>query len=265
MHTRSRITLTIAVLGMVSVLFSACNTSVETEIPTQDLSVANTQVAQTVVVGLTQKPPPPTEPPPPTATPTAQPSPTPIPEETPIPNALFVDDFTTNTGWITEKNDRYGYEFIEGGYFIYVNVPSAQVHSARSLEVPDIRLLTDAAYVAGPENGYYGVICRFTNANNYYALVISSDGTYGIAKMEAGSFSFIQEGVDEANVIQSGQAFNRVRGDCIDQTLTLYANGQKLLELQDATFDQGLIGLIAGTRDAPGLRVLYDAFVILER
>lgn len=265
-------------LLILAVVLTACSSGEQTVAPTQDLNPAYTQVAQTVEAQQTQVAPPPseplpTEPPPteappptamPTATPTVEPSPTPAPEHAPITNALFEDDFTTDTGWITGMNDRYGYERIEGGYFMYVNVPFAQVHSVRSLEVADIRLATDAARIAGPVDGYFGVICRFTDANNYYALVIASDGAYGIAKMEAGTFSFIQEGLDEANIIQGGEAFNRVRGDCVGQTLVLYANDQKLLELQDATFEEGEIGLIAGTREEPGLRVLYDAFAIIE-
>jgi hypothetical protein len=38
----------------------------------------------------------------------------------------------------------------------------------------------------------------------------------------------------------------------------LYANGVKLVEVTDDTFDAGDSGLLAGTRSEAGLRVLFD-------
>jgi hypothetical protein len=250
-------------LTLMAVLLVGCDalptpTSIAT--PAQDTGTIYTQAAQTVVAELTQNAPPtvvPTSPP----TPTSAPTPTLPPPS--IPEAIFVDDFNNDTGWSTEKNDQYGFELIEGGYFVYINIPSAQIYSIRSLEVDEIRLSTDAARIVGPEDGYYGVVCRFQDGNNYYTLVISDDGSYGIAKMEDGAFSFIQEGVDEGGFIQGDGATNRVRGDCVGQTLTLYANDRQLLQVQDATFTEGLVGLLAGTRDIPGLRVMFTSFAIL--
>jgi hypothetical protein len=94
--------------------------------------------------------------------------------------------------------------------------------------------------------------------------VISSNGDYGIAKMEEGEFEFIQEGTDQAGVIKPDDETNRVRADCIGETLTLYANGQRLLEVQDDDFENGNVGLVAGTRQQPGVQALFDNFAILR-
>jgi hypothetical protein len=250
-------------LAVMAIFLAGCDalpTPTSSAPPTQDTSAIHTQAAQTVVAELTQNAPP-------TVEPTSPPTPTSVPTPTLQPpsvlEAIFVDDFSYDTGWSTEKNDQYGFELIEGGYFVYINIPSAQIYSIRSLEVEDIRLSTDAARIVGPEDGYYGVVCRFQDGNNYYTLVINDGGSYGIAKMEDGTFSFIQEGVDEGNVIQGDGATNRVRGDCVGQTLTLYANDQQLLQVQDGTFTEGLIGLLSGTGDIPGLRVMFTSFAIL--
>jgi hypothetical protein len=40
---------------------------------------------------------------------------------------------------------------------------------------------------------------------NYYALVISPDGTYGIAKSEDGEFTFLEKGAAPANAIRGGR------------------------------------------------------------
>lgn len=253
--------LMISSLLLVVVFMGACTA----ETATQDASAISTAAAKTVVADITKVAPPTAVPPTPTQTPTLTPaaSPTNLPQEE-IPAALFVDDFDTETGWVTEKNDRYGYEWIEGGYFIYVNVPSAQVHSVRSLDVDNVRLQTEGAQIAGPADGYYGVVCRFQDANNYYAFLVSNNGFYSIAKMENATFSTIQEGQDETGDVLVQGAPNVVRGDCINQTLTLFVNDQKLLEIQDVLFDEGVIGLIAGTELEGGVRVLYNYFAILQ-
>lgn len=253
--------LMISGLLLVVLFLGACTP----ETATQDASAISTAAAQTVVAEITKVAPPTSVPLTPTQapTPTPAPNPTNLPQEE-IPAALFVDDFGTETGWVTEKNDRYGYEWIEGSYFIYVNVPSAQVHSVRSLDVDNVRLQTEGTQIAGPEDGYYGVVCRFQDANNYYAFMASNSGLYSIAKMENGNFNTIEDGLDETGDVLLQGAANAVRGDCIDQTLMLFINDQKLLEVQDDSFDEGVIGLIAGTGLEGGVRVLYNYFAILQ-
>ena len=94
--------------------------------------------------------------------------------------------------------------------------------------------------------------------------MISPDGSYGIAKMENGEDEFLAEGQDQTGIIHRGDAPNRVRGECIGETLTLYANGQKLLEVDDDDLLSGDVGLLAGTRLSGGIEVLFTYFAILE-
>jgi hypothetical protein len=107
-------------------------------------------------------------------------------------------------------------------------------------------------------------VCRHQDEDNYYALVVSPDGTYGIAKNEDGEFNFLEEGAAPANVIHGGDEVNRVRADCSDDRLTLYANGQRLAEIQDDDFTSGDVGLIAGTRGQEGTEALFDNFVVMR-
>jgi hypothetical protein len=108
------------------------------------------------------------------------------------------------------------------------------------------------------------LVCRHQDEDNYYALVISPDGTFGIAKNEGGEFTFLQEGAAPGGVILGGDEVNRVRADCVGDSLTLYANGQRLAEVQDDDFTSGDVGLIAGTRAQEGLEALFDNFAILR-
>jgi hypothetical protein len=128
---------------------------------------------------------------------------------------VFEEDFEQGTGWHTDQNDSFGFEFVDGGYRIYVNIINAPVWSIRGTDEPDVRLEVDGSRTAGPDSGYYGLVCRHQDEDNYYALVISPGGTYGIAKNEDGEFTFLEEGAAPANTIRGGDEVNRVRADCI--------------------------------------------------
>lgn len=202
----------------------------------------------------------------PTDTPVPTEPPLPIPTGTPtnVPEILFEDDFTYDTGWYTDKGDDFSFEYAHGGYRISVDILNAPIWSIRERYYSDVRLEVDAVQLSGAQDGYYGLVCRHNDSDNYYALVIGSDGSFGIAKSQDGEFEFIETGTAPPGVINPGEAVNRVRADCVGDTMTLYANDQKLSELRDVDFEFGYIGLIAGTRLSGGVVVLFDNFTIYQ-
>jgi hypothetical protein len=181
-----------------------------------------------------------------------------------IPEILFEDDFSYDTGWYTDKDEDFSFEYTRGGYRISVDILNAPIWSIRERNYADVRVEVDAAQISGAQDGYYGLVCRHNDSDNYYALVIGSDGAFGIAKSQAGEFEFLQTGTANPGVIESGEAVNRVRADCVGETMTLYVNDQKLIEIQDNDFESGYIGVIAGTRLLGGVVVLFDNLAIYE-
>lgn len=270
----------VVLLSILSVV-SACNLPGFAERPSVSTDLLYTQAVQTIIAQLTVAAPSQITPLPPTATPTegllsltplpptqtptltATPEPSATPTLTPLPERLFFeDDFSRDRNWYIETNNRFGLEYYDGGYHIYVNIRQAPIWSVRHNDLADVHLEVDARRISGPENGYYGLVCRHVDENNYYALVIGSDGSYGISKMKDGEYQFIREGKDQAGVIQRGNQSNRLRADCFGDTLTLYVNGQKLLQISDDDFASGYVGLLAGTRMSGGLDVYFDNFAI---
>jgi hypothetical protein len=280
---------------------ASCNFFSAQEVPTPTSDAIYTQSAQTVEAALTQsaatfpmQPLPDTPVVPGTSSPDSSPLATPTLEttvvqtaeqtvpptmddasiaQTPSPPAetappagtpVLEDDFSRRVGWHIDENDDFGFEFSDEGYRMYVNLIDAAIWSVRNLEYADVILEVDAARTGGPVSGYYGLTCRNQDGANYYALVIGSDGSYAIARNLDGEFEFLQEGVAQAGVIRDGNEANRLRADCTGQTLVLYANGQRLAEVQDGSFDIGDVGLVAGTRSEEGLEVLFDNFAVYE-
>jgi hypothetical protein len=263
---------------------SGCNLPRGTSVPTTEAILIYTQAAETLSAQLTalatsplaapvetsqmqglptrEQPGPTTD-----STPTLSPTPTltPTPSQTPSQPAelVFEDDFSDENNWYTEQNNRFSLELTDGGYKISINIKNAPIWSIREQAFDDVIVEVDTTRLSGAKSGYSGLVCRHQDGDNYYALVIFPDGTYGIAKMQDGEFEFIQEGSDQSGVIKSGSA-NRVRAECIGETLSLYANGQLLLQVQDDDFPSGSVGLLAGTRKEVPFEAFFDNFAIYQ-
>lgn len=210
-------------------------------------------------------PPTPTNPPvEPTST--YQPTATLTPRLNSTPVRLWHDDFEAEKNWYTgSKEDSYTFEYQNGAYRIYNNLQNSIVWSTRGDTYMDVRLEVDAMKLKGPKTGYYGLICRFVDSKNYYALVINDDGSFGVAKMDKGKLGFIQEGDMPAKVLKAKDEYNRIRVDCIGSMLTLYVNGHLVVEVQDDSFASGDVGIgVGNSLDQAGIDALFDNFEIWQ-
>jgi len=262
--------------------------------PTQAMDLAYTQAAETIVAELTQNAPPgaqevepdqteeslpptstlaPTETFPPTSTPV--PTETPFPTDTATPAAsptstvppepqmvlAYQDDFSTNQVWTIAKESTFRFHYTRGGYMMENNVEKEIVFSVRGEPYSDTRMEVTGSRVEGPFDGYYGLVCRFSNGGNYYFLAVGSDGWYGIGMKQSNLIKFLVEGNDTTKV-NTGIGKNRIRGDCIGDMLTLYVNDVKVAQVKDLTFSAGTTGLMVGTRKVAGYNALFDDFAL---
>jgi hypothetical protein len=190
------------------------------------------------------------------------PTETPEPSPTPTPEVVFQDTFSVSYGWYIFEGERYRMSYRDNGYYIFNNMLQAAVNSVRTQNYDDVHLEVDASRVSGPPNGYYGLVCRFQDDSNYYALVIGSDGYYGIARLLGGRIEFISRPPSPNEAVKGLFNVNRVGASCIGNKLTLYANGVKLTEATDDTFTSGFIGLVVGTTSVEGIEVRFDNFSV---
>jgi len=196
---------------------------------------------------------------------------TPVPEATVEPSPgggddfelVFADDFDRQVGWVEGREDDWGFQFTRGGYAVTVRTPSATIWSVKSQEYDDVRVEVGGVAVEGQDNGYYGVVCRHRNGSNYYAFLIGQDGSYMIQKQASGQTEILLESTAPASVIHMDGTINRVRADCVGDTLALYANEQKLAEIEDREIADGATGLAVRTRNQPNeIEVAFDNFAV---
>ncbi|MEK6221489.1 MAG: hypothetical protein N2D54_04510, partial [Chloroflexota bacterium] len=106
----------------------------------------------------------------------------------------------------------------------------------------------------------------YQSSENFYALIISSDGHYGIARrVSSGPLELI--GMAEmpfSDVIRRGTQTNRIIAECVGERMRLTVNGVLLLEIIDPEIEAGDVGIIAGAFDEPRTDILFDNFVVYE-
>ena len=179
---------------------------------------------------------------------------------------LFRDDFSSeNVGWATHEDSQSFAGFDLGGYRLQSAMPDYQFWSVPGLNFQDTIVQVRAKKLEGPDDNLFGLVCRYQDDQNFYALVIGSDGYYGIYKRIDGEQSLVDQiHMDFSDIILPGVADNTVRAVCQADQLILIVNEMPLIQVQDDTLAQGDVGLILGTFDEPGVNILFDDFIVIS-
>ncbi len=178
---------------------------------------------------------------------------------------LFRDDFSDpESGWAASS--LVGSAVNSDGVFrITVKDANQDVWAAPGLALGDVRIEVDAIKVDGDRNNRFGIICRKQGPSSFYVFLISSDGYYGIGKINGADYRLLgSDSLLPSDKIPKGSAYLHLRADCIGDRLGLYVNGEKIHEVQDADFQAGDAGLIAGAYNANGTEILFDNFRIYK-
>jgi hypothetical protein len=138
------------------------------------------------------------------------------------------------------------------------------VHTQQNLT--DVRVEVDATKQDGSDNDTFGIICRASDSKHFYIFLIASDGSYRIVryKPDDNDESLGSSAPGSTAAILQGKATNHIRADCVGNTLTLYVNSQKLLEVQDAEFKEGQVGLAVFAARQKGADILFDNFIVMK-
>lgn len=179
------------------------------------------------------------------------------------PNILFEDDFSNpGSGW-DRYSDEEGYtDYDNGTYKIGVYGDTLFYWANPYENFDDVIVEVQAQKISGDDDMQYGIICKHQDIDNWYALVISGDGWAAVRKRyQGGDLEFITDWV-EVSAINTGNAGNNLRAECIGDTLTLYVNGTEAISVVDSDISTGDAGLMAGTFEQPSTEVLFDNFVV---
>jgi len=188
----------------------------------------------------------------------------------PKPGDIFKDDFSdTSNGWDTGEgsgDDNWVLEYALGGYRIYNPPPGSFIFGLNEnagTAIGDTIVEVDATAtgnVPDKESTSWGVICRAVDENNWYTLGIQVDSRPVIYKLKNNEWEELATGTP-TDAFKGGNATNHLRADCVGSNLTLYVNGQKVLEVQDSEFKTGQVGLFVDEYGQTA-DVLFDNFLV---
>ena len=179
---------------------------------------------------------------------------------------LFKDDFSDTLGnWKTHSDSLSFAGYDQSGFRIWADVPNYQFWSVPNLNFADTLIYVRALKLSGPDDNMFGVLCRYQDEENFYALVIGSDGYYGIFKTIGGEQVLIdQEHMDYSDAIHRGGENNQIQAICQGDQLALFVNDTDLLQVQDDSLTHGDVGLIIGTFSEKGVEILFDDFIVVK-
>jgi hypothetical protein len=173
---------------------------------------------------------------------------------------LFQDDFSVSDVWDTGTGDNGAISYANGGYEIEVFVDNYLIWGKAYQQFDDAVISVDAEVVNSSTEGDFGLICRYQDEGNFYGLEVTEDGYYAIWKYVGGEFTSLVDWTISRSIPTGGTM--KLTGACVGNTLTLAVDGTPLIEIEDSSFSNGDIGLIAGTWSQSGLRVRFDNVVV---
>ncbi len=179
---------------------------------------------------------------------------------------LFRDDFSgENIGWATHEDSLSFAGFDLSGYRLWSKMPDFQFWSVPGLNFQDTLVQVRATKLGGPDDNLFGLICRYQDDDNFYALMVGSDGYYGIYKRVDGEQTLInQVHLDFSAAIEQGEASNTIQAICQGDQLALIVNNVSLIQVSDGTFSNGDVGIVVGNFSEPGVDILFDDFIVVS-
>ena len=180
--------------------------------------------------------------------------------------AIFRDDFSSPwRGWESTPAPGSVTTYDQGVMRVAILGNATSVITVPGLDFGDVRIEADALKVGGTDFNRIGLVCRYTDLQNYYFFVVSTDGFYGLGKVTDGVASLLgMPEMQRSEVIQPQGGVNHLRADCIGEDLTLYDNGRVLAQATDPDHTSGDVGTFAGTADEPALDAVFDNFVVIQ-
>lgn len=182
-------------------------------------------------------------------------------------NVLYYDDFSNpESGWTTLASDAAQISYDQEGLRFQIANPNYDYWSLPGMRFSDVTMAVEVKMMGGPEDNDFGLICRFQDQYNFYAMLISSDGYGGIVKVKDGMYTILNNahGLEYGPMIHTGEDSNLLLGECVDNRLTLNVNHEPFLEVQDSDFAFGDIGLIAGSYSQSGVDILFDNYFVIK-
>lgn len=122
----------------------------------------------------------------------------------------------------------------------------------------DSRLTVEATQVSGPADNEYGVLVRMQDDQHFYAFSVSGDGYVRAARYNGASWIILGADWSPSDAVNQGEATNVLEVEVTGATFIFRVNDAQVLQIEDATYTKGDIGLYAGTFSEGDVVITFD-------
>ena len=186
------------------------------------------------------------------------------------PNALFFDDFVEESGcgWLQFSSGGNSAEIADGVLRVGTTTTGAVAWTNPQIDVSDAELSVQARQISDSNDNGYGLICRYSDDENFYVFLISGDGFYAIGKYVSESPDIIYLTgsapihYTASDAINQGISTNLLRATCDGNQLSLTVNGQPLISVTDNSHTAGDVGVITALFEPGSTLIEFDNFSV---
>jgi hypothetical protein len=104
----------------------------------------------------------------------------------------------------------------------------------------------------------YGLLARAPEPNKGYVYEFTCDGHYRLYTWDGKNYNALQEWHTSGSILAGANQTNIMGIYMKGSDIRLYANGHKIAEFTDSTFDHGQFGLVIGSANTPNFIVSVD-------
>ena len=243
---------------------AASPTSAEAKIPDSGSTLPDTTTPQPSNTPLPSDTPTPTN----TPTITSTPLPTNTPTITPVsandPRASLgtpngQDTFASAGNWPLYNDEHVQMEVKEDGlYMTSVNADKWEswMLTESNLENFYLEVTATPGECAGWDR--YGLLARSQDASHTYLFGFTCDGKYSLRIWDGLQFTMLVQWTPSEYILAGAGQTNRLGFKAVGSTLSIYANGVLLAEVEDDTYSSGTYGLSSSAFTTPGFTVQFS-------
>ena len=176
---------------------------------------------------------------------------------------LFQDDFSNpKSGWDRASQGGNSTDYADGKYRITLSTPQQDIW-ANPYQYFDQDIIVEVDVWQNPSTvqAAYGIICGYSDVNNYYALTVDSGGYVEIFRYQQAKRLTLYSAENQPSI---DSEHNHLEALCASSALQLRVNGSVVAEVEAQEFLYGDVGLIASSFDEAGVEILFDNFIVRE-
>lgn len=183
-------------------------------------------------------------------------------------NPAVSDNFSRDAGRWAIDSGSDALSFISRGR-LSVRVPEEELFRWVTLDIDkafaDFYVEVDATHIDGPTDGMMGLIFRYEDADNFYVFLADAEGYFALLAYIDGELDRVIDWTESPVLNTDEGAENRLAVLASGREIIVLANDEELDRVQDRTFVDGDIALVAGTNQDGDLQVAFDNFGLWDK